>query len=476
MTTAENPLVHVENLEVAYGSLSVLEDVSVDISRGEFVGLVGPNGAGKTTLLRALSGAITPSSGRVRIDGTRIDAVNSRASSRLVGVVPQNTSLSFSFDVRSVVEMGRYAHRSRFAPPSQADREHVDRALERTRTLQFADRQIDAVSGGERQRVLLARAIAQDTPLLLLDEPTASLDVNHQVETLELARDLIDDGRTIVAAIHDLDLAARYCDRLLLVADGAICADGDPDTVLTADMLDQTFDANATVTRNPVTGTTSVTAFPHQTTPDGESLESALDGRRVHVLGTGQPAVGACSRLERAGVTVSAGPAPAGGVVEDVAERLSLVCVTTEPFSPVTDDAREETGGLIESADVTVLAGFDLSAGNQRLLEVIDPADPLVAVETGIDRSFAGPEATARYRQVLDSALEATPETLLEATAEVLRAGGQVTKDSSEELDGDGETSTEELVDDGEPSTHDHGGEPDQRDATWSPIDSRTDD
>ena len=465
MTGAAHPLVDVENLEVAYGSLTVLEDVSVDIPRGEFVGLVGPNGAGKTTLLRALSGAISPSSGRVRIDGTCIDTVSSRASSRLVGVVPQNTSLSFSFDVRSVVEMGRYAHRSRFAPPSQADREHVDRALERTRTHQFADRQIDAVSGGERQRVLLARAIAQDTPLLLLDEPTASLDVNHQVETLELARDLIDDGRTIVAAIHDLDLAARYCDRLLLVADGAIRADGDPDSVLTADMLEQTFDANATVTRNPVTGTTSVTAFPRpETSVDGESLESALDGRRVHVLGTGQPAAGVCTRLERTGATVSTGPAPAGGVVHDVAERLSLECVTTEPFSPVTDDAREQIGGLIETADVTVLAGFDLSAGNQRLLEVIDPADRLVAVETGIDRSFAGPEATVRYRQVLDSALEATPETLLEATAEVLQAGDQEGNDSTAEPTNDRETSA------------DDGGEPDQNDVTWPSIDSRTDD
>jgi len=255
------PLLTVDGLRVRLGGTTVLDGVDATAERGRFVGLVGPNGAGKTTLLRTIAGAITPDAGRVSVDGERIHDLPSKAASRLVASVPQDSTVAFEFDVRTVVEMGRNPHRSRFGGWTDADAAAVERALDRTDTRQFADRGITTLSGGERQRVLLARALAQDAPLLLLDEPTGSLDINHQVRTLDLVSDLVAEGKTVIAAIHDLDLAARYCDELLLLSGGRVVAAGPPETVLTESAIRDAFDASAVVAENPVTGTVSVTAL-----------------------------------------------------------------------------------------------------------------------------------------------------------------------------------------------------------------------
>ena len=261
------PSIDVEGCAVSLGGTEILSGVSLRVDPGEFVGLVGPNGAGKTTLLRTISGVHAPTAGSVTVAGVDVHAVASKRASRVLAVVPQETALSFSFPVRDVVAMGRYPHRSRFSTPSPDDRDAVDRALERTTTMELADRPIDAVSGGERQRVLIARALAQETRVLLLDEPTASLDVNHRVEVLSLVRELVADGHTVLAAIHDLEMAARWCDRLAVLADGTITECGDPEAVLTRETLESAFDATAVVATEPTTGTPHVTAYPRAEEP-----------------------------------------------------------------------------------------------------------------------------------------------------------------------------------------------------------------
>ncbi|OIB58007.1 ATP-binding cassette domain-containing protein [Natrialba sp. SSL1] len=430
----------VTDLSLSFGDLRVLEDASLSIEPGEFVGFVGPNGAGKTTLLRAISGAITPDSGTVTIDDTDVHAVSSRASSRLVAVVPQDTSLSFSFPVRDVVEMGRHPHRSRFAAPTHEDRDAVERALERTRTTELAERPIDEVSGGQRQRVVLARAIAQETPALLLDEPTASLDVNHQIETLELVRELVDSGRTAVAAIHDLDLAARYCDRLVLLADGAVHDVGTPDEVLTADALAEAFDANATVTTNPVTGTETVTALPDAAavsdTGGGQSGDSAA---RIHVLGTGTTAASAVARLATAGYEVSVGPVTPGDAAAETAARLSeesppesddsnraVETVTVEPFAPLSADDRAELESHIRQADSTVFADLTLTAGNQLVLDPLESVEQPILVETTplAERNGAGAAARERYEACRERGVEVGLADLLDGVEGVLSGSG----------------------------------------------------
>ncbi|SEH10740.1 iron complex transport system ATP-binding protein [Natronorubrum sediminis] len=424
--------IEIENCSLSFGDLSVLEDVSLTVDAGEFVGFIGPNGAGKTTLLRAISSALEPDSGTITVDGTDVHDASSRASSRLLSVVPQDTSLSFSFPVRDVVAMGRHPHRSRFSAPTDEDRLAVERALERTRTTELADRPIDEISGGQRQRVVLARAIAQETPVMLLDEPTASLDVNHQVETLELVRDLVDDGQTVCAAIHDLDLAARYCDRLVLLADGSVYRSGPPEDVLTGETLSAVFEASATVTQNPVTGTEQVTALP---TTDGtadrleatnssgmDNDERANNGGRVdndggatnvtvHVLGTGQVSAGVVSRLETANrdFSVTVGPVTRGSTVADIARRHDLACLEIGPYespSPAVHPTFEERVGTADVTVVTERVVESVGPGSRALLETVDAVADSVVIVT----DSSGDDGRVNNPREADSRVSATRE------------------------------------------------------------------
>ena len=391
---ADDPLVGVDGLQVDLGGKTVLDGVDAAIDSGSFVGLVGPNGAGKTTLLRTLNGALSPASGTVTVAGERVHDLSSKAASRLVATVPQDTTVAFDFDVRTVVEMGRNPHRSRIGGWDEADTEAVERAFEWTDTDQFADRGIGTLSGGERQRVLLARALAQESPLLLLDEPTASLDINHQVRTLELVRELVSRGKTAVAAIHDLNLAAQYCDELLLLSDGDVAASGPPEAVLTEETLSGAFDANAVVSSHPVTGSVYVTALP-----DGRRSGSAAPTGRVHVVGGGGTAARYLHVLDAAGYEVTAGALNEGDTDTEAARGLALDVVTVDPFAGVDSEAREAVDERIAAADCVLVADVEVGAGNLPNLRAATNADSVVLVEERpfADRNFVGPEATRVY-------------------------------------------------------------------------------
>jgi iron complex transport system ATP-binding protein len=355
-------VISLDDVSISFGTTTVLDGVSLSVPEGQFLALVGPNGAGKTTLLRTTNGLLTPDSGRVTVDGEDVAELSAKAVGRRVATVPQETSVAFEFDVEDVVAMGRTPHRSRFSPAGATDHEAVEAALERTDTTQFADRSIDSLSGGERQRVLLARALAQETPTLLLDEPTASLDINHQVRTLSLARELADEGKTVVAAIHDLELAARFCDSMALLAGGDIVADGPPEEVLTAERLETAFDVRTAVATNPVTGTRAVT--PLSDVPPGD--------RRVHVLGGGERAARVIGRLVDAGIAVTVGILPEGDAALATARSVASGVVTAPPFESVPEARAESARDLVGAADVTVLAA-PVDGANARMARTADP-------------------------------------------------------------------------------------------------------
>ncbi|WP_248517089.1 ATP-binding cassette domain-containing protein [Salinarchaeum laminariae] len=387
-----SPAIDVEGIEASFGEESVLDGVDATVEPGELVGLVGPNGAGKTTLLRTISGALTPESGTVRVasdDEERrledVQALSSAASSRRIAVVPQTTTLSFSFSVRQLVEMGRHPHRSRFQAPSAEDRDLVDAAMERTRTARFADRSIEDVSGGERQRILLARAIAQDAPVLLLDEPTANLDLHHAVETMTLARELVEtDGAAALAAIHDLELAARFCDRILVLAGGEIVANGAPEAVLKRDVLAAAFDARIAVEPSPIDGGVTVRA-----------LDDPEIDHRVHVVGGGEPAAAAIGRLGEAGADCSLGPVPEGDRAVSTAEAFDGTTVTTVRFGGIDAATRERATELAADADVVLLAAERIGGDGDPWLDVIDATDAPVVRLTDATVGAAGPDADA---------------------------------------------------------------------------------
>ncbi|WP_458187392.1 ATP-binding cassette domain-containing protein [Haladaptatus sp. NG-WS-4] len=429
-------MIRVEDVTLTLGDSRVLDGVDARIPSGLFVGLVGPNGAGKTTLLRTMNGVLSPDSGRVLVGGDDVSSLSSKEASRRVATVPQDTSLSFDFPVRDVVAMGRNPYHSRFggrvempvadgAGGSLADTngtnagatdgEVVERAMERTEVARFSDRPITAVSGGERQRVLLARALAQDTPVLLLDEPTASLDINHQVRTLELVRELVREGKTVVAAIHDLNLAAHYCDDLLLLDSGSVLSSGPPTEVLAEDTLREAFDARAVVSRHPVTGSTYVTALPERTTsptPEG----------RVHVVGGGGTVSRLLYLLSAAGYEVSVGVLNEGDSDLETARLLGLDTVVEEPFAPIGPGAREAVETRIEAADVTVLADVEIGAGNLSNLEAVRDAESVIVVEERPfeERNYAGSDAAVCYRSLCERGTVVSPDELLSAVEDAL--------------------------------------------------------
>jgi iron complex transport system ATP-binding protein len=338
-------VIRLDDVALSLGETAVLETVSLSVERGEFVALIGPNGAGKTTLLRTINGILEPDAGSVTLDGDRVGDLSSKAVSRRVATVPQDTHVGFSFTAEQLVEMGRTPHRSRLN--WRDDHGTVEAAMRRTETVGLRERSVDSLSGGERQRVLLARALAQEPDALLLDEPTSSLDINHQVQVLGLVADLAGEGRAALAAIHDLDLAARFCDRLLLLSEGRIRARGSPEQVLADPSLADAFGTETAVSRDPVTGTPRVAAL------EGRPEQAGT----VHVVGGGTGGATAVRALWRAGYEVSVGPVPDGDVAASVAADLDIQAVTAPAFEGPGERGRRRASELARAADVLVGAG-----------------------------------------------------------------------------------------------------------------------
>ncbi len=253
-------LLAAHTITVRYDTRSepVLAGLSLEVRAGEFLGVVGPNGSGKSTLIRALSRALRPAHGAVLLADQDLYAQTSaRRSAQRIGVVPQSAAAAFGFTVRDIVGMGRTPHLPRrpFTGETAGDAQIVADALRDAGIEYLAGRIVTTLSGGEWQRVLLARALAQQPDVLLLDEPTAHLDIRHQWETLALVRDLAHSaGKAVLAVLHDLNLAAAYCDRLLLLSGGLVVADGPPERVLTAAHLQQVYGTPVTIQTHPSSG------------------------------------------------------------------------------------------------------------------------------------------------------------------------------------------------------------------------------
>ncbi len=248
------PIVALEGVSYAYRARRAVEAVSFQAREGEFVGLLGPNGAGKSTLIRLVAGLLAPSAGTVRLGGLDPHAAPRRQVARVCALVPQEPRLDWPFTVREAVMMGRAAHQGLLALPGRYDLGAVDGALAACDLVHLADRRVDALSGGERRRVFFARALAQEPRVLLLDEPTAFLDLSHQVAAMQMARVAARGGLCVVAVLHDLNQAAEACDRLVVMAEGRVVVEGPPGEVLTAARVEQVWGVPVWRGQNGATG------------------------------------------------------------------------------------------------------------------------------------------------------------------------------------------------------------------------------
>ena len=244
-------MLHAEAVTAGYGPRTVLHACTLSVPRGEVVAMVGPNGAGKSTLLRVLAGLLRPSRGSVRIDGVDVSTLARAELARRVAVVPQIFDTLFPFSVREVVALGRTARLGMFGAASRSDAAAVERAIADLDLGDLAPRRIDRLSGGERQRAVLAMALAQETDVLLLDEPTVHLDPAHQVAMLRLVRELAcARGLAVAAVLHDLNLAASMATRIAVIADGRVVCDAAPETVISAQLIREVFGPGLSVGRH----------------------------------------------------------------------------------------------------------------------------------------------------------------------------------------------------------------------------------
>ncbi|MEI8175681.1 MAG: ABC transporter ATP-binding protein [Candidatus Omnitrophota bacterium] len=258
-------LLRVRGLSAGYGASIILSDIDLSIEQGSFVGIIGPNGSGKSTLLKSISRTLRPITGTVTLRGVDILRLPLGALARSIAVVSQETPVIFEYLVRDMVMMGRIPYQRRFGAPSSGDSVAVSEALRLTGTGTIADRSIHELSAGERQRVMLAKALAQRPELLILDEPTSHLDISHQVEILTLLRDLTTHRRmTIIAVLHDLNLASAYCDRLVLLDRGRVRTQGSPGEVLTYQAIEEAYKTVVLVKENPLTGRPHIFLVPRQ--------------------------------------------------------------------------------------------------------------------------------------------------------------------------------------------------------------------
>jgi iron complex transport system ATP-binding protein len=248
-------LLRSENVSFRYHGPWVLRHVSFNVEKGSFVGILGPNGSGKSTLLKIMDGILTPQEGMATMDGRSILTMSRREIARWVAVVPQDYGGIFAFTAREIVLMGRSPHLEPWSFEGKRDYETVRRVMAQTDTMSFADRSLEHLSGGERQRVLIARALAQEPRIMLLDEPTAFLDIRHQVEIMNLLKSLNKkDGLTVLAVTHDINLASLYCDRIILLDGGAIHAEGPPADVMTVDNIEAVYGLPVVSGKHELTG------------------------------------------------------------------------------------------------------------------------------------------------------------------------------------------------------------------------------
>ena len=247
-----------DGLELRYDDRVVVEDIDIAVPDDRFSVIVGPNACGKSTLLRALARILRPHSGRVLLDGRTIHSMPAKEVARTLGMLPQSAVAPETITVLDLVGRGRFPHQSLLRQWSDADQQAVERAMAAAGVTDLAERPVDELSGGQRQRAWLAMVLAQQTQILLLDEPTTFLDITHQLDVLDLCADLRADGYTIVAVLHDLNHAARYADHLIAMVDGRIVASGPPDEVVTPELVAEVFGLACTVTPDPATGTPMV--------------------------------------------------------------------------------------------------------------------------------------------------------------------------------------------------------------------------
>ena len=389
-----DPVLAAHHLGWTVGEVPIVDGVSLAAQPGELIGIIGPNGAGKTTLLRLLAGLLQPTAGRVLLRGRPVLGMDHRERARWISFMSQDTSQVYPFTVMEILLMGRYPHLGRFQNETSEDRERARRMLSYVGLPALGERTFSELSGGERQLVLFARTLVQETDVLLLDEPSSSLDIQHEDRIFSMAQELAREGRAVMASVHNLTVAAQYCSRLVLLEKGRVARDGRPAEVLQSALLDRVYATRTVVSPSLATGSPTVVVVPRG---------SGAGGLRVHLVGGAGSAVNLTRELYRLGCSLSGGIAHERDSDERLWKSLGIPCRSMGAFSRITDEEVSAAASLVEEAELTVLCCFPIGAGNVGNLKLALRARRLAVLTPGpedVPRSFFSEEARALFERV----------------------------------------------------------------------------
>jgi iron complex transport system ATP-binding protein len=390
----------IDGVDCSYGSIDVVKDVSFNVKKGEFLGILGPNGSGKTTLLRSISRVLKPKKGMILISDKDIYEMKSLDVAKQLAVVPQETPVSFDFSALEVVLMGRNPHMPRFKMESKEDFEIAKASMELTRTWEFADRPVTELSGGERQRVIIARALTQEPQILLLDEPTTHLDISNQLEIMDLIKCLCMSRKLLIVAVfHDFNLAARYCDSIILLKDGKIIAVGNAEETLTSENVKKVFNVDTIVKKHPITGQLHVI-------PISRPIILVQKSLLIHLICGGGTGSQIMKTLLDEGYRITTGVLNLLDTDHETAQLLNIPTTNEAPFSPITDEAHKTNLQVINKANVVVVTPTQFGEGNLRNLDAaktaLENGIPTILLEDGPikERDFTNGKATDYLRNL----------------------------------------------------------------------------
>jgi iron complex transport system ATP-binding protein len=398
-------IVRMESVCFQYPGREVFHDLTFSLEEGEILGLIGPNSSGKTTLLKLMDGLLNPQRGKVFLEGKDLQKLPRRQVARGIAVVPQEMEVPFSFTVGEIVLMGRAPYMGRFGWEKQRDLKIAREGMALTDIAQLENRPFAELSQGEKQRVLIARALAQEPRVMLLDEPTSHLDINHQVEINELIRSLnVEKNLTVMNISHDLNLAAEYSHRIVLLSRGSIYAMGTPSMVITEENIRRVYETTVMVEKNPVSGAPRVT-------PLGKAkMEKAGAQKAIHIIcGEGSGADSA-RRLLLRGYRISLGVLNIGDTDQKFGKALGLAMALEEPFSPISERAYRENQGLIEKADLIIVERFLVGQGNlanlKAAIEALGKGKRVIVLENDLQYDFTKGEARGCYQWLQEGGAE----------------------------------------------------------------------
>jgi iron complex transport system ATP-binding protein len=278
MECSTDVIISVEDLVYSYDSVKALDGLTFEINRGEFVGLVGPNGSGKTTLLKCLCKLYTPQEGSIQLDGHDLRKLSQSEGAKIYAVVPSEFPMDTNISITDTVMLGRYPYFEGLWWEKEADEKIALDAMEKLNVLNFGNRKLGELSSGEKQRVLIAKAIAQEAKILLIDEPVAHLDLGYQMEIMEMLKSLTNDGVTILAAMHDLNLSAKYCDRLIVLDKGKLIACGKPEDIVTQKLIEDVYGVKAIIQKSPEVG---LVIIPLSSSNKGDTFNKKKKARTI---------------------------------------------------------------------------------------------------------------------------------------------------------------------------------------------------